>query len=155
MHFNRKSEDTLDIKYVDGKPVKVKNDPVKEIKKELKAEEPVNFADDVKRALYADQPKAKQKMDRSITARDLNQTVESFNKRRNEVKSLNESNTETFTFKNWSFIWDKVAGTLKTNKKPDNGYNLEYKSPKLKNDDKKTATFVHLLMIEHMNRVKS
>ena len=69
----------IEIHYVDGKPVRKNKDPQKEIKKELNSEEPENMFDDTKRQLYANTPKAELKKDKSITARQLNQTLESYN----------------------------------------------------------------------------
>lgn len=66
---------SIDIEYHDGKPIKVEIDPAKEFKEELhKDTKVVSDFDAEKRALYANLPKAKAKMDRSITARSLNET---------------------------------------------------------------------------------
>ena len=103
---------------------------------ELEPEEDANPFDATKRALYADQPKAKQKMDRSITARDLNMTLESFNRRRNEaqfelarLKMLNAPYCTIYSKDGqWIFRWNFKDATISTMKRPDNGYNLTWKS---------------------------
>lgn len=159
----RALEALFDIKYVDGKPVRVKVDPLQELRDELEPEEDVNQADVVKSALYADLPKAKAKMDRSITARALNQTLESYNRKRESAiagfSSITgfENRWQDFMKDEWKFRWDKVNGTLKTVQKPENGFNLEYKSKKLIQfiaDEPGAQEFVLKIMQDHMNRRK-
>lgn len=88
----------IDIHYIDGKLVRKNKDPQKEIKKELNSEEPENMFDDTKRQLYANTPKAELKKDKSITARQLNQTLESYNsvKFRGESSQKNEDGASWF-----------------------------------------------------------
>lgn len=140
-------ESLFHMSYKDGKPVKEKEPTELElIQKELNPDEDKNPADTIKSALYADQPKAKVKMDKSINARMLNQSLESYNKRRTEARQWNESNLKfssvtgfedrwkKYTIAGgWEFMHDREAGILKTTKTPDGALKMEYKSTKLKN----------------------
>lgn len=161
--LRRQLEDMIDIKYVDGKPVRVKHNELDELKKELEPEEDANPFDAIKRELYADQPKAKQKMDRSITARDLNVTLESFNRRRNEaqfelarLKMLNAPYCTIYSKdRQWAFQWNFKDATISTKKRPDNGYNLTWKSSKFSKFDKELLPEIYKKLSEHINRVKS
>lgn len=161
--LRRQLEDMIDIKYVDGKPVRVKYNELDELKKELEPEEDANPFDAIKRELYANQPKAKQKMDRSITARDLNVTLESFNRRRNEaqfelarLKMLNAPYCAIFSKdRQWTFQWNFKDATISTMKKPDNGYNLTWKSSKFSKFDEELLPEIYKKLSEHINRVKS
>ena len=160
---HRALEALFDVKYVDGKPVKVKVDPLKELRDELEPEEDANPFDATKRALYADQPKAKQKMDRSITARDLNMTLESFNRRRNEarfelarLKMPNAPYCAIFSKdRQWTFQWNFKDATISTMKRPDNGYELTWKNPKFSKFDENLLPEIYKKLSEHINRVKS
>lgn len=153
-----------ELNFTDGKPQLVDIDPMKEIQDEIKGPDEVNAADDAKSALYADMPKAKVKMDRSINARRLAFAVESY-KRFREAALPNfskitgfEDSSITYITKGWEFKWDKVAGTLKTLKKPDNAYNLEFRSSKLKTQFKivpEVEKFVENMIKEHMRRIKN
>lgn len=161
--LRRQLEDMIDIKYVDGKPVRVKHNELDELKKELEPEEDANPFDAIKRELYADQPKAKQKMDRSITARDLNVTLESFNRRRNEAQfelaRLKMPNAPYCTIFSkdgqWTFQWNFKDATISTMKRPDNGYNLTWKSSKFSKFDEELLPEIYKKLSEHINRVKS
>lgn len=82
-------DELFEIKYVDGKPKRVKKDPMAEIKSELEIEKPASDFDATKRQLYNDLPQAEIKKDKSITARSLNATLESYNLNRNKYKSQN------------------------------------------------------------------
>ena len=164
----RALEALFDVKYVDGKPVKVKVDPLAELKKELQPDEDENPVDVEKRTLYANLPQAQLKKDRSITARDLNMTVESYNQKRDEILYGIKYSTITgfenrwtkYLFskpKGWEFMWDKVNGVLKTIKKPDDGYNLEYKNKILIQsiaDDPKVTKLVEDKIKEHIKLKK-
>lgn len=80
-------DSVIKVHYHDGKPEIEKEDPSKEIRKELHPkQDKLNSADHEKSALYAGLPKATQKRDKSIDARIINNMLESFNKQRNETK---------------------------------------------------------------------
>lgn len=142
---------SIEIHYQDGKPIRKKTDPSDEIKKELKIDEPSNMFDDTKRQLYANLPKAQLKKDRSITARQLNQTLESYNKKRTSFK--NET-THLFEKDGYTFKWLPDEGTLTTIKKPSNGLDLSYISTKLKGETSQALRLVHQKIDEHIKRTK-
>ena len=159
------------MSYKDGKPVKEKEPTDLELlQKELTPDEDKNPADMVKSALYADTPKAKQKYDKSINARTINQAIESYHKRRNEAKQWNESNLKFSSIEGfegrwkkyqiaggWEFTHDREAGILKTTKTPDGALKMEYKSTKLKNPQGLNVdeAFILAKIEEHLNRNKN
>lgn len=163
-----KSEDNdslIEIRYTDGKPHRVKKDPLKEIKDELAPEKPEQIFDDEKRALYGDLPQAGIKRDLSITARSLNQTLESFNKRRLEAKfSLSKPKMPnlpyyTITFgissdgsPEWIFKWDFANSKITTVKRPSNGYNIEWTSPKLSKFNEKLLPEIYKTLENYIRR---
>lgn len=131
-------EEPLEIHYHDGKPELKKVDLSKEIDKELhKEEKPINYFDSEKSALYADLPKAKQKMDKSINARSINSVLESFNRQRNEAKFDTQRNGHIITIKSdgYEFKCDDEQGTIITTKVPDKGLKMSLKAPRLKGAD--------------------
>lgn len=165
---NQKSEDMIDIEYHDGKPVKKKVNPLEDLQKELEPEKDANPFDATKAALYADQPDAQIKKDRSITARQLNAYVESFNKRRFESKF------ELYTLKMinapycmirygekpdgsplWAFKWDFTKSSIISDIKPSDGYNLEWKNPKFSKFDKNLLPEIYNKLEEHIKRKKN
>jgi hypothetical protein len=167
MRIKSKALEALyDVKYVDGKPVKVKIDPLAELRKELgEPEEPINPADDAKRALYADLPQAHAKRDRSITARDLNMTLESYTKHRNEAgykeftskghltildsKDLAVISDPTGEYK---FVWDKKKGVVKSSTMPAGKLKMEYTNPQIKSDTVANRLLIHSLITDHLKR---
>lgn len=172
MNFkSQKSEDMIDIEYHDGKPVKKKVNLLKDLQKELEPEKDANPFDATKAALYADQPDAQIKKDRSITARQLNAYVESFNERRSR---LIESKFELHQLKMinapccyivygertdgsplWRFKWDYAKSSITTDVKPNNGYNLEWKNPKFSKFDKNLLPEIYNKLEEHIKRKKN
>lgn len=80
-----KKED-IEVHYKDGKPKLKKDDPLKEIHKDLLPDVEKPQADIEKSALYANLPKAQIKKDRSITARALNSLLESYTNKRLSIK---------------------------------------------------------------------
>lgn len=131
-------EEPLEIHYHDGKPELKKVDLSKEIDKELHEEEkPINYFDSEKSALYADLPKAKQKMDKSINARSINSMLESYNRQRNEAKFDTQRNGHTIIIKvdGYEFKCDDEQGTIITTKVPDKGLKMSLKAPRLKGAD--------------------
>ena len=163
-------EELFDIKYVDGKPVRVKKDPLKELKDELEPEEDANPFDATKRELYADLPQAQIKKDRSITARQMNQFLESFNERRSrlieskfelhQLKMINAPHCyivygeKTDGSPLWRFKWDYAKSSITTDVKPDNGYNLEWKNSKFSKFDKNLLPEIYKKLEEHIKRKK-
>lgn len=131
-------DEPLEIHYHDGKPEIKKVDLVKEINKELhKKAKPQNDANAEKSALYANQPKAKQKMDKSINARTINGMLESYNKQRNEAKFDVQRNGHFIIIKidGYEFKCDDKAGTIETTKAPTNGLKMSLKASRLKDAD--------------------
>lgn len=131
-------EEPLEIHYHDGKPELKKVDLSKEIDKELhKEEKPINYFDSEKSALYANTPKAKQKMDKSINARSINSMLESYNRQRNEAKFDVKRNGNIITIKaeGYEFKCDDKAGTIETVKVPDNNLKMSLKASRLKGAD--------------------
>ena len=168
---SQKSEDMIDIEYHDGKPVKKKVNLLKDLQKELEPEKDANPFDATKAALYADQPDAQIKKDRSITARQLNAYVESFNERRNR---LIESKFELHTLKmrnaplceivyghksngapEWLFQWVFADNIIRTTVKPSDGYNLEWKNPRFSKFDKNLLPEIYNRLEEHIKRKKN
>ena len=161
----------IDIKYVDGKPVRVKTNELKELRKELKPEEPENTFDTTKRELYAELPQAQAKKDRSITARSLNTMLESFNA--NRTKYRNETKFELARLKMpnapycsiyvkakdsttpiWAFTWTFADSTIKSTKEPVNGYKLSWKSLKFSKFDNNLLPAIYKKLEEHIKRRK-
>lgn len=131
-------EEPIEIHYRDGKPVAKKVDLAKEVQKELhQKEKPVNYFDAEKSALYANQPKAKQKLDKSINARVINSMLESFNRQRNEAKFDVKRNGNIITMKidRYEFRCDDKAGTIETVKVPAGGLKMSLKASRLKGAD--------------------
>ena len=131
-------EEPLEIHYHDGKPELKKVDLSKEIDKELhKEEKPINYFDSEKSALYADLPKAKQKMDKSINARSINSMLESYNRQRNEAKFDTQRTGHTIIIKvdDYEFKCDDEQGTIITTKVPDKGLKMSLKTSRLKGAD--------------------
>lgn len=155
-----KQESLFHMSYKDGKPVKEKEPTELELlQKELTPDEDKNPADMVKSALYADMPKAKQKYDKSINARTLNQAIESYNAKRAQTlqryteaaqRQIDRSKFELAVLKMpnapyciiyygrysdrrpiWAFQWTFKTGSIITLAKPDDGYNIEYKNSSL------------------------
>lgn len=149
--FSNDENELYDVKYIDGKPHRIKVDPFKDVKDAIKPEEVDNELDNEKRTLYAGLPQAEIKKDKSQIARELNSTLESMN----SFLSRNEDNSiYTITKNGWAFEWNLDEGSLKSIHKPDNGYNLQYKSSKLKNKTKETEELVEKLILEHIKRTK-
>lgn len=159
-------ESLFDIKYVDGQPVKVKKDPLKELRQELEPTEDANPFDATKRALYADLPQAEIKRDKSMTARELNSTLESV-KQRNEtqftlaqLKMLNAPYCTIYAGKDltgapeWAFKWNFKDATISTVKKPDNGYDITWKSSKFSKFDKSLLPEIYKKLEEHIKHRK-
>lgn len=127
-------DNAIEIHYKDGKPVRKKTDPLKEVTQELHKDlDADNVHDDIKSALYADQPKAKAKMDKSITARQMNMLAESYIKNRNEAKFDTKRNGHKITISTEGFIFDcdDEKGTIETIKVPENGLKMSLKSKRL------------------------
>lgn len=131
-------EEPLQIHYHDGKPEVKKVDLAKEIDKELHQDEkPINDADIEKSVLYANLPKAKDKMDKSLNARTINSVLESFNKQRNEAKFNVKRNGNIIVIKadGYEFKCDDKLGTIETTKVPNNGLKMSLKASRLKGAD--------------------
>lgn len=131
-------DEPLEIHYHDGKPEVKKKDLSKELNKELhKEEKPVNYFDAEKSALYANTPKAKQKMDKSINARAINSVLESYNKQRNEAKFDVQRNGHIIMIKadGYQFKCDDEQGTIITTKVPDKGLKMSLKASRLRGAD--------------------
>lgn len=136
MTFN--FEEPLQVHYHDGKPEVEKTDLAKEIHKELhKDEKPANDADIEKASLYANLPKAKQKMDKSLNARSINSMLESYNRQRNEAKFDVKRNGNMIAIKadGYEFKCDDKAGTIETVKVPQNGLSMTLRASRLKGAD--------------------
>lgn len=153
----RALEALFEIKYVDGKPVRQKTDPFEELRKELEPEEDANPADAAKRELYGNLPQAHAKRDRSITARDLNMTLESFNRRRFETKFSTitgfENRYTDYIREGWKFRWDKTTGTISTKEKPEGCKDFYYEDKKLIQflaDEPEIADFVYEVLDKHI-----
>lgn len=162
-------DEPLQIHYHDGRPEIEKADIAKDIKKELhKDNEPENDADIAKSALYANTPKAKAKMDKSLNARAINSMLESFNRRRNEtnfelsrLKMLNAPYCLIYADRapngiaRWVFKWVFKDSKIVTDTRPENGYGFEWKSPKLAKFDENMLPEIYKKLEEHIKRVKS
>lgn len=132
--YQESADNAIEIHYKDGKPVRKKVDPLKEVTQELHKDiDADNLHDDIKSALYADQPKAKAKMDKSITARQMNMLAESYIKSRNEAKFDTKRNGHKITILTEGFIFDcdDEKGTIETTQVPENGLKMSLKSKRL------------------------
>lgn len=166
--ISKKYEDLIDIEYHDGKQVRKKVDPLKEIKDELTPDKDANPFDATKAALYRDLPQADIKRDRSITARELNALAESFMKRRFESKfelrtlrMINAPLCEIVYGRKsngapeWLFQWVFADSTIRTTVKPSDGYNFEWKNPKLSKFDQALLPEIYSKLEEHIKRKKT
>ena len=166
--ISKKHEDLIDIEYHDGKQVRKKVDPLKEIKDELTPDKDANPFDATKAALYGDLPQADIKRDRSITARELNALAESFMKRRLESKfklrtlrMLNAPHCYIVYEENpdgsplWQFKWDFTKSSITSEHKPSDGYSFEWKNPKLAKFDRSLLPEIYSKLEEHIKRKKT
>lgn len=150
------SNDNIEIHYINGKPVAKKKDISKEIKKDLKPDVDANPFDSLKRQLYNDLPQSAIKKDRSMTARALNQTLESIKNESKIVEIPTKSNDlKIFKCGDWEFKWYTKIGALKSTKKPENGYNLEYNSPNIVLTKNGASDKVYEIINTHITRLKS
>ena len=171
------------MSYKDGKPVKEKEPTDLELlQKELTPDDDKNPADMVKSALYADMPKAKQKYDKSINARTLNQAIESYNAKRAQtlqrqveaqrqidrlkfelvrLKMLNAPYCTIYYGRHsdgrpiWAFQWTFKTGSIITLAKPDDGYNIEYKNSYLTRLTDKNIEKVYDILEKSMKLMKN
>lgn len=156
-----RQESLFHMSYQNGKPVKVKEPTETELlQKELVPDEDKNDADIEKSALYADLPKAKLKMDRSINARALNSMVESYMQHRLETKFTylvpdcsNPSHALILTGP-WRFRWDIKTGTVTTIEKPSDGYNIEYKNSTLTSFTKENLQKIYKILEQNIKLKK-
>lgn len=166
--ISKKHEDLIDIEYHNGKQVRKKVDPLKEIKDELTPDKDANPFDATKAALYGDLPQADIKRDRSITARELNALAESFMKRRFESKfelrtlrMLNAPHCYIVYGKNpdgsplWQFKWEFAKSSIVSDVKPSDGYSFEWKNPKLAKFDRSLLPEIYSKLEEHIKRKKT
>ena len=178
-----KQESLFHMSYKDGKPVKEKEPTDLELlQKELTPDDDKNPADMVKSALYADTPKAKQKYDKSINARTLNQAIESYNAKRAQtlqrqveaqrqidrskfelarLKMLNAPHCMIYYGRHsdgrpiWAFQWTFKTGSITTLAKPDDGYNIEYKNSSLTQLTDKNIEKVYDILEKSMKLMKN